>query len=82
MDRLIGPDTVNTLPDATVDAFDDHGTVARTVDSDVESDRRFWKELESLGIDVDDVAHQLEHEGLGSFVSSFDDLLATLATKG
>jgi len=82
VDRLIGPDTVNTLPDSTVDAFDDHGTVARTVDSDIESDRGFWKELESSGIDVDDVARQLEDEGLGSFVSSFDDLLATLATKG
>jgi len=81
VDDLIGPDTVNTLPDATVDAFDDHGTVARTVDADEPADRRFWNELPSLGIDMAEVGRKLEQEGLASFVASFDDLLATLAAK-
>ena len=81
VDELIGPDTVNTLPDATVEAFDDHGTVARTVDVDPTADRRFWVELAALGVDMDAVGRQLEDEGLASFVASFDDLLATLAAK-
>lgn len=81
VDQLIGPDTVNTLPDSTVDAFDDHGTVARTVDTDPVADRRFWNELPALGVDMDAVGRKLEDEGLASFVASFDDLLATLAAK-
>ncbi|MFM7252560.1 MAG: transaldolase [Ilumatobacteraceae bacterium] len=83
VDELIGPDTVNTLPDATIDAFADHGTPARTIDrpDHVEAARRSWAQLATVGVDVDDVAAQLEREGVTSFQSSFDDLLAALADK-
>ena len=81
VDELIGPDTVNTLPDATIEAFADHGTVARRVDADVDEAERVWAALPAVGIDLDDVADRLEAEGLASFQASFDELLAALATK-
>ncbi|MGA1363087.1 MAG: transaldolase [Ilumatobacteraceae bacterium] len=81
VDSLIGPDTVNTLPDQTLEAFDDHGNAARTIDSDPAAAREVWDRLESLGIRADDVAETLEREGLTSFVASFEDLLGSLEAK-
>lgn len=81
VDQLIGPHTVNTLPDATLDAFDDHGTVARTVDADTPAARRIWNELLEVGVDMSGVAAKLEAEGVASFQQSFVDLLDTLDTK-
>ncbi|MFM8794811.1 MAG: transaldolase [Acidimicrobiales bacterium] len=81
VDSLIGPDTVNTLPDQTLEAFDDHGSPARTIDADPESARSLWRRLEALGISAVDVADTLEREGLASFVASFEDLLGSLAAK-
>ena len=81
VDELIGPHTVNTLPDATLEAFVDHGTIARTVDADMAHAERVWNELADVGIDMDDVAAQLEREGVDSFAKAFDDLIATLEEK-
>ena len=81
VDTLIGPHTVNTLPDKTLLAFEDHGTVARTVDTDVAEAHAVVERLAALGIDLEDVAVQLEDEGVASFAKSFDDVLATLATR-
>jgi transaldolase len=81
VDALIGPQTVNTLPDATVDAFADHGKLERTIDRDVATAREQWDALRGLGIDMDDVADQLEREGVASFVKSFDDLIDALEKK-
>ena len=81
VDELIGPFTVNTLPDATVDAFADHGTVARRIDVDVEESHRVWSALPGLGVDMDDVAARLEAEGVASFRKSFDELLDALSAK-
>lgn len=78
VDSLIGPDTVNTLPDATLEAFEDHGTVARTIDLDPAGAQRTLDRLAEIGIDMDDVAAVLEREGVASFAASFDDLIATL----
>ncbi len=82
VDTLIGPDTVNTMPGKTIDAFLDHGTVARTVDEDFEGaceqDRR---DLAAAGIDIDAVTEQLEEEGIASFVKSFETLLAGVESK-
>ena len=69
------------MPDQTLEAFDDHGTVARTVDADVDEARRDWDALARVGIDVDDVARVLEEEGVSSFSKSFDELLAVLQSK-
>ena len=81
VDTLIGPDTVNTLPDATVEAFLHHGTVARTVDQGVDEAEAVWAGLASAGVDVADVARVLEDEGLSSFTRSFDELLAALELR-
>jgi transaldolase len=81
VDELIGPDTVNTMPDQTIEVFTDHGTVARTVDARVDEAESNWEALGSFGIDVDDVARVLEEEGLTSFVKSFEELLTALQTK-
>jgi transaldolase len=81
VDTLIGPDTVNTMPDATLDAFDDHGTVARTVDADFESAQKVLDDLAKVGVDLDDITKVLEDEGVASFSKSFDDLIGALQTK-
>jgi transaldolase len=81
VDTLIGPDTVNTLPDATIDAFLDHGVVAPTVDEGVEEAAAVLEALDRLGVDMADVAHTLEDEGVASFVKSYDELLQSLADK-
>lgn len=81
VDQLIGPDTVNTLPDATIDAFNDHGTLERTIDNGVAHAEEVWRELAEVGVDMDDVAAKLERDGVASFTKSFDDLLIAMAAK-
>ena len=81
VDTLIGPDTVNTLPDGTVADFLDHGTVARTVDTDLAGARQVIDQLAAAGIDMEEVAEVLESEGVASFAASFDDLMESLETK-
>ena len=81
VDSLIGPDTVNTMPDQTIDAFLDHGTVARTVDAEPGEAEAVLARLGDVGIDFDDVAATLEDEGVHSFAKSFDELLQTLTDK-
>jgi len=81
VEQLIGPDTVNTMPPATIDAFRDHGEVARTVDADLPGAQRVLDELKSVGVDLSDVTDQLLREGLASFQKSFDSLTAGLVKK-
>ena len=81
VDTLIGPDTVNTLPENTLEAFDDHGTPARTIDASVSQSEMEWLALATHGIDVDVVADKLETEGVAAFIKAFDDLLAVLGDK-
>ena len=81
VEELIGPDTENTMPPATLEAFRDHGVVARTVDADVDAAVRHLAALEALGISLDAVTDQLLTEGLASFQKSFDSLLAGLEHK-
>src|SRR5690606_4796598 len=81
VDGLIGPNTVNTLPEATLEAFADHGALARTVDADIDGAHDVWNALADVGIDMTDVSAQLEREGVDAFVKSFDELIAALETK-
>ncbi len=81
VDELIGPHTVNTLPDATIEAFNDHGTAARTIDEGVDDADLVWRQLVDVGIDMEDVADKLERDGVASFQKSFDDLLEALHTN-
>ena len=81
VDELIGPHTVNTLPDATLAAFVDHGTVARTVDVGVDEAAAVLEELAAVGVDMADVGKVLEEEGVASFAKSFDELIDVLRAK-
>jgi transaldolase len=81
VEQLIGPDTVNTMPPATIEAFRDHGEIARTVDADPESARRTIADLGAVGVDLDDVTATLLRQGLASFQKSFDTLTAGLEKK-
>jgi transaldolase len=81
VDSLIGSDSVNTMPDVTIEGFLDHGTVARTVDADVQAARGVMDKLAEVGVDMADVAQTLENEGVASFVKSYDELLQVLADK-
>lgn len=81
VEQLIGPDTVNTLPPATLEAFRDHGVVARTVDADVPASERTIRDVESVGISMAAVTDQLLRDGLASFSHSYESLLAGLDRK-
>jgi len=81
VDELIGPDTVNTVPEATLDAYLDHGAIARTIDTDKAGTARILQALSEAGIDLGDVAEKLEEEGLASFEASFDEVIAALVDK-
>jgi transaldolase len=81
VDALIGPHTVNTMPDGTVADFLDHGTVARTIDTGVDEAGELIGELAAAGIDMEDVAQTLEAEGVASFAKSFDELMQSLSDK-
>jgi transaldolase len=79
--ELIGPDTVNTMPPATMDAFRDHGDPCPTLEEGVEEAREKVVRLAEAGIDLIDVGEELQREGVDSFVRSFDDLLATIRRR-
>src|SRR5205823_7467384 len=64
VDHLIGPDTVNTLPESTIVAFEDHGTLTRTIDVDVESAAAVLDQLSAVGVDMEDVGLTLEDQGV------------------
>ncbi|MEO9224595.1 MAG: transaldolase [Acidimicrobiales bacterium] len=81
VDSLIGPDSVNTLPDKTIDAFDDHGHMARTIDADPDVAQKTLDDLAGVGIDLDDATRVLEDEGVASFSKSFDELITSLGAK-
>lgn len=81
VEELIGPDTVNTLPPATFDAFRAHGEVRASLAEDVEGAKQALAELERLGISLDQITDRLLDEGLKSFSDSFDKLLATLDAR-
>jgi transaldolase len=81
VDNLIGPHTINTLPDATLVAFEEHGTLGRTVDANSAAAAQVIAELGALGIDIEEVADQLEEEGVSAFAKSFDEVLAALGDR-
>ncbi|HLG66635.1 MAG TPA: transaldolase [Acidimicrobiales bacterium] len=81
VDSLIGPDTVNTMPEGTIEAFLDHGSVSRTLDAGVEDAVSVLERLGEVGVDMADVAATLEEQGVRAFAASFDDLLRALAAK-
>lgn len=79
VEELIGPDTVNTVPTATLEAFADHGEAAETLTRDLDTARRQLAELAELGIDLDAEGDALQEEGLAAFDRAFDALLERVA---
>ena len=81
VDGLIGPDTVTTLPEGTIAAFEDHGTLARTIDRGVDHAGAVMDRLAEVGVDMDDVGRTLEDQGVAGFSQSFAHVLEALETK-
>ena len=81
LEALIGPDTITTVPPATMDAFRDHGRVQVTLDAGREEAEAALAKAAALGLDVHASTEQLQADGIKAFASSFDELLATLAEK-
>ena len=81
VEELIGPDTVYTMPPATIDAFRDHGIVDKTVDKKTAAAEGLLKEIEAVGISVREVTEKLLVDGIASFQKSFDELIAGLESK-
>jgi transketolase len=81
IDTLIGPDTVNTMPQKTMDAFRDHGVVAPTLTQDVDGARAILAKADALGLDLDGVTRDLVTDGVKLFSASFDALLGAVDGK-
>src|SRR4051812_17801010 len=81
VEELIGPETVDTMPLETVEAFQDHGEVAETLEQGLDEARSLLDKLEEAGIDYDDVTRVLEEEGVEKFADSFKELLEGVAKK-
>ncbi len=80
--ELVGPHTVNTMPDATLRAFADHGTVpGNTIEEDVEGARAVLAQLAEVGIELPTIAASLEEAGVRSFTTSYDQLLESIQQK-
>jgi transaldolase len=81
VDQLIGPDTVNTLPENTIRAFQDHGTLARTIDANLTDAEHVMQAMTAAGVDMDAVGLMLEIDGIAAFQQSFSHVLGTLTAK-
>src|SRR3989440_4793842 len=81
VEELIGPDTVDTMPEETIQAFQDHGRVAPTLEQGLDEAKRLMEQIGEAGIDYDDVVRVLEEEGVQKFADSFSELLDGLAAK-
>ncbi len=81
VEELIGPDTVNTMPPNTIEAFRDHGEVKRTVDAELDRARAEIAAVEKAGVSMEQVTEKLLVDGLASFQKSFNSLIAGLAKK-
>jgi len=81
VEELIGPRTVNTMPDETIEAFQDHGEVAPTLEQGVDEAKRVFEQIQQAGVDYDDVTATLEREGVEKFADSFAELLEGIRAK-
>ncbi len=81
VDSLIGPDTVNTIPPATLQSFIDHGTVSRPLDAEVEAAEAHLDRLSSMGLDLGSITDDLQEEGVSAFARSFEALMNAIALK-
>jgi transaldolase len=81
VEELIGPETISTMPEATIRAFQDHGRIDLTLESQLEEAQNLFRQLYAAGLDYADVVATLEREGIEKFVASFDRLLEEIRAK-
>jgi transaldolase len=81
VDELIGSDTITTMPEETIAAFQDHGHIERRLETELDSARQAFRDLDAAGVDYDDIVATLEREGIEKFDAAFDDLLRVIAEK-
>jgi transaldolase len=81
VEELIGPETVNTMPKETIEAFQDHGELRPTLEEGLGEAHQLFEELARIGIDYDDVTRVLEEEGVQKFADSFEELLDGIRAK-
>ncbi len=81
VEELIGAETISTMPQETIRAFQDHGRVEARLDADLDEARNLFDQLAAVGIDYDDVTATLEREGIEKFVGAFDELLQRVSDK-
>ncbi len=81
IEELIGPDTITTVPPATLDAFRDHGRVRLTLETEEEEAQAVLAAAATLGLDLHAMTEQLQADGIKAFASSFDQLITTLGKK-
>jgi len=81
VEELIGPATVDTMPEETIDAFQDHGKVALTLEADLDEAKQVFERVAEAGVDYDDVVVTLEQEGVEKFADSFRELLDGVKAK-
>jgi transaldolase len=81
IDELIGPETVNTMPPKTIEAFRDHGTLANKLEQDLDQAQLVLDNLAELQINLDEVTEKLQEDGVVAFANSFDALMATIGAK-
>ncbi len=81
VDPLIAPETVNTMPESTLIAFEDHGTVARTADAALDDARQVIAGLDAVGVDLEEITSRLEEEGVAKFAESFSQVLDALGER-
>jgi transaldolase len=81
VEELIGPETVDTMPEETIVAFQDHGNVAETLTQDIDAAHKLFDDLREAGVDYDDVVDTLEREGVQKFSDSFDELMDGIKAK-
>jgi transaldolase len=80
-EELIGPMTVNTMPEETIQAFQDHGKVALTLEQGIDEAEKVFADFAAAGIDYDDVTETLEREGVEKFADSFGELIEGIRAK-
>jgi transaldolase len=81
VDELIGPETISTMPEETIRAFQDHGRVALTLEAGLDEAQHLFNRLYAAGVDYEDVVAHLEREGIEKFVASFDELQQGIVAK-
>src|SRR3954452_17600525 len=81
VEDLIAPDSVNTMPEETIEAFQDHGEVAVTIEDGVDEARKLLEDIEAAGVSVDEITQTVEEEGVQKFTDSFEELLEGIRSK-